>query len=250
MRCNVLVATCLLIVLVSSDVSGEQDSSWSDNAKWLVRKLDQAPGWYVALLERTQPPEEIKINDSLWRTDYVLSPEVLLVRYRGKFYFREEENYLEGYPSAIYLYGRDTVLLDTGFGGYWNISFNRDSTKCATYEIYSYDPDASSGHIVVLDLVTGAKDTVSRETGPAEAEISCQGRIAFSDWADLYICDSLNEAQLVKVVLYESDYEYMWQHLADIRWSPDGDCVVLKYFPGWRAETTEELYEVCRSNDR
>jgi len=153
-----------------------------------------------------------------------------------------------GYPSALYLYGKDTVRLDTSYGGYGDLSFNADSTQCAAYVIESYDPDGIMGQVVVFYLRSRSKEVASFSIGgAAEVEFSSRGWLAYSDWGDLSIFDGTFLDQVFKKGgSYARDGGCMWQHISDIRWSPDGRICVFKYFPdpGVESETRYELYEV------
>ena len=135
------------------------------------------------------------------------------------------------------------MRLDTTFEGYGDITFYADSTKCAAYKIGAYYDDGSSGRVVIFYLESRITEVISLEVGATEVEFSSGGWLAYNDWADLWIYNSLNELVFKKGGSYARYGECMWQHIADIRWSPDGRSCVFKYYPGLATETQYELYE-------
>lgn len=233
---RISIATLLLVVISGVQTWGQDCSSWR------VRKLEQPPDWYVTALTQNAPDRSLLVNDSVRRTDYVLSSGETLVYFRCDR--RQEDSIgLIGYPSALYLYGKDTVRLDTSYGGYWDLSFSADSTKCAAYAVESYYSDGDMGRVVVFYLRSRSKEFASFAVGGTEIEFSSWGWLAYNDRADLWIYDgTFLQLVLNKGGSYARDGGCMWQHLADIRWSVDGRTCVFKYYPGYETETQYELY--------
>ena len=239
---RVSMVTLLICVFSSALVCA------SDCYVWQVTKLDQAPTWYLAALEKAPSAIERRISNSQrWRTDYIVNSTDTLVYFRHNLMLEDTLGFV-GYPSALYLYGKDTVRLDTSYGGYGDLSFNADSTQCAAYVIESYDPDGIMGQVIVFYLGSRSKEVASFSIGgAAEVEFSSRGWLAYSDWGDLSIFDGTFLDQVFKKGgSYARDGGCMCQHISDIRWSPDGRICVFKYFPdpGVESETRYELYEV------
>lgn len=219
---------------------------WADDCLiWQVRKLDQAPDWYLEALAKAPSAIERRISNSQrWRTDYIVNSTDTLVYFRHNLYMEDSLGCI-GYPSALYLYSKDTIRLDTSYGGYGDISFNADSTKCAVFAITSYYPDGVMGQVVVFYLGDGSRHAASFNVGAAEVEFSPREWLAYSDRADLSIFDGTFLDQVFKKGgSYARGGGCMCQHISDIRWSPDGRICVFKYISGLESEAEYELYEI------
>jgi len=220
-----------------------------DCSEWHIRKLDQAPDWYLEALKATPSAPESRVSDSLWRTDYRLSDESTLVHFRSDL--RYEPGLGDGFPGALYLYGKDTVRLDSSFGGYKAPAFTADSTRCAVWERTEINPDFSEGRIVMYELWNGSRTVVTLTIGTSKLAFSPSGWLAYRDWADLWVCDPWGYRS---ELIFKRGGSYavgcgnpMWRYLSDIRWSPDGKSIVFKYIPGRGAEAKYELYEAYHS---
>ncbi len=214
---------------------------------WQVRKIDKAPDWYLAALNA--PPGKVtNLGDSLVRTDYVLNDSVVLVQYqREQFEDYDSEGGLDRFaPGAIYLCGRDTVLLDTSAYGFSSLSFDGDKRSCVAAETEFIGEDYGSASVVQYDLV-GLSKIVLRsyvQTQPPQYGPTIP-LIAYSDFADLYIAHRGDAGELVfnGGGGYAQDGECRGRWVRDIRWSPDGWTCVFKYRPDREDWRQYELYE-------
>jgi hypothetical protein len=242
---GVRTAIVALTLIGGGQVAHGQPEVCSD---WQVRKLDKAPEWYEAVLAAPPVGKVTNIGDSLVRTDYVLNDSVTLVQYQHEQFEALNDAGWDDYfePGAIYLYGTDTVLLDSCAYGYSELSFDGDKRLCVATETEFIGPDGGRCAVVQYDLLERSKTVLRshvRSQPPQYGPIISM--IAYSDFADLYITSPSDAGELVfnGGGGYAQDGECRGRWVTDLRWSPDGWTCVFKYHPDEGAMNQYELFE-------
>ena len=222
-------------------------------SRWSVTELTDPPDWCTLVAEVERPESRSQIAPFSWRIDYALSDSVTLVRYDRYIadpqFGSEDEPERYWFPnSSLYLYGVDTLLLDSSDHGFQHLSFNRDSTTLVAYKVRFLDDDGSSGgDIIAYDLVTGEIVTVRLRTETSVLALdTVNGRLAYTDWGDVYICDARfysSELVFKGGGSYAQNSPCPGRRISRMKWSPDGASLVFQYGP-FRPGSHRSVYEV------
>lgn len=244
----------LITTLLACGVSVAQEQP-QVCSHWQVTKLDQAPTWYLEALSAPPIYNETKIGDSLTRRDYVLNDSVTLVQYQHEqFEALNDIGRLDWFaPGSLYLYGRDTVLLDSNAYGFSELSFDGGKYNCVAKEVEYIGPDWGSSAIVTYYLVRRSKTIVhSHLLGVSPQYSPHYDLVAYTDFADLYVGSIASQtAELVfkRGGSYVQEGECRGRWIRDIRWSADGRSLVFKYFEHDVFGGDYEIWEVRLSPD-
>ena len=244
-----LLITAVCVAFVSTAAAQEC-------SEWKVRKLEAAPEWYTKALAVSAGTVKTEVADSLREIEYALNDSTRLIH--RQVHTLEVFDTIRGYhleaPGSFWLYGSDTVRLDSNIVGFSEPSFDPSMTRFVAGEGVSIEDDGSKDNIVMYDLKTRQKTLLHVRAGGrtvAAPQFQPSGRhpkVVYADWANVYVYSI--EAMGADLVFahggsYAQGHGCAYRGVKDIRWSEDGKSFVFKYYPSV-FERAYELYEVYR----
>jgi len=244
--CGLLLLQCST---VGSNLHGETCSYWK------TTQLDTIPEWYRSALD--PPPTVVRdsLSDSLLRTVYFIGDSKTIVHYQSGEHeiWDSAANWLKWIrPGSLYVCNGDTILIDTDLIGFDDLSFNLDSSRCATVKGGYIHEDGGRGDVVMYDLANLKMTMLHLLVASNSAQMQPVVEdpfVAYSDWGDFYIYSTAGRhAELVfsRGGSYAQVTDCSRRFISDIRWSKDGTSVIFKYYPDV-GEPEFVLYEVHRT---